>query len=130
MKKLIYANEKYQIWQSTGHESLEDLAEFVVNENYKHHLGNFSYKNINEEIEAVLHEELLYIDNSTIFVVRDNGNKIIGSIRVFKWDKKKILPLQKLFGVNPLIAINPEKDYSYWHIGRFAINSYAGIPTK
>lgn len=108
---------------------LQELAEFVVKENYKHHVGKRPYECIKDEINSVYQEELQYIDSSTIFVVRDNTGKIVGSIRVFKWDRKKILPIQKIFGINPLEAIHAESDYSYWHIGRFAIDSFAGIPT-
>mgnify|MGYP002964840478 FL=1 len=74
-------------------------------------------------------EELQYIDSSIIFAVRNMMGKIIGSIRVFKWDRKKTLPVQKIFGVNPLSSIHTEVDYNYWHIGRFAIDSFSGIPT-
>lgn len=92
-------------------------------------MGNLPYECIKDEINSVYQEELQYIDNSTIFVVRDNTGRIVGSIRVFKWDRKKILPIQKIFGINPLESIHAESDYSYWHIGRFAIDSFAGIPT-
>lgn len=129
MEKLIYANGQYNILQLTGVECFQELAEFVVRENYKHHARYFSNESIQNEINSVYQEELQYIDNSTIFVVRDNTGKIVGSIRVFKWDRKKILPIQKIFGINPLETIHAESDYSYWHIGRFAIDSFAGIPT-
>lgn len=129
MEKLIYTNGQYSIWQLAGKENLYELAEFVVRENYKHHVGNFSSESIKDEIHSVYQEELQYINSSTIFVVRNDASKIIGSIRVFKWDRKKILPLQKIFGINPLLAIHSETDYNYWHIGRFAIDSFAGIPT-
>lgn len=128
MEKLVYANEYYVICL-LDKANLYELAEFVVRENYKHHTGGFSSESIKDEIRSVYQEELRYIDNSKVFVVRNNVRKIIGSIRVFKWDKKKVLPLQKIFGINPLMAIHPESDYSYWHIGRFAIDSFAGIPT-
>ena len=129
MEKLVYANRQYKIWQLKGKENLYELAEFVVKENYKHHVGDFSFQSIKDEIHSVYQEELQYIDNCNIFVDRNDAGKIIGSIRVFKWDRKKILPLQKIFGINPLIAIHPETDYSYWHIGRFTIDSLTGIPT-
>lgn len=87
MEKLVYTNVYYKIWQ-LGKENLHELAEFVVMENYKHHIGNFSSK-YSTEIEKVYQEELQYSDNSTIFVVRNVTGKIIGSIRVFKWDRKK-----------------------------------------
>lgn len=129
MEKLIYVNEQYNIWQLTGEECLQELAEFVVRENYKHHDGDLSSKCIKDEINTVYNEELQYIDNSIIFIVRNNAGKILGSIRVFKWDRKKILPMQKIFGINPLVTIHSESDYTYWHIGRFAIDSFTGIPT-
>ena len=109
MKKLIYSNGLYAICQ-LDKKNLYELAEFVVRENYKHHDGDFSTESIREEIHAVLIPGLRSGD---------------GGLR----DRKKILPLQKLFGINPLKIIHHEKDYSYWHIGRFAIDSFAGIPT-
>ncbi|WP_289073886.1 hypothetical protein [uncultured Bacteroides sp.] len=129
MEKLIYVNEQYNIWQLTGEECLQELAEFVVRENYKHHDGDLSSECIKDEINTVYNEELQYIDNSIIFIVRNNAGNILGSIRVFKWDRKKILPMQKIFGINPLVTIHSESDYTYWHIGRFAIDSFTGIPT-
>ena len=129
MEKLIYTNGQYNIWQLIGKEYLRELAEFVVKENYKHHVGDFSYESIKDEIDSVYQEELQYIDSSTIFVVRNKAGKIIGSIRVFKWDRKKTLPMQKIFGINPLMTIHSESDYSYWHIGRFAVDTFSGIPT-
>lgn len=129
MEKLIYTNGKYNIWLLTEKKCLRELAEFVVRENYKHHMKNFPCKSMKDEINSVYQEELQYIDNSMIFVVRNNVGKIIGSIRVFKWDKKKKLPIQKIFGINPLVSIHSDSDYNYWHIGRFAIDSFAGIST-
>lgn len=129
MEKLIYTNRQYSIWQLTGKECLRELAEFVVRENYKHHVGDFSYESIKDEIDSVYQEELQYIDSSIIFVVRNEAGKVIGAIRVFKWDRKKTLPIQKIFGINPLMIIHSESDYSYWHIGRFAVDTFAGIPT-
>lgn len=127
MEKLIYTNVYYKIWQ-LGKDSLYELAEFVVKENYKHHVCSLSSEYIKDEIDAVYREELLYVASSTIFVVRDKAEKIIGSIRVFKWDRKQTLPIQKIFGICPLSAICSEEDCNYWHIGRFAIDSLAGIP--
>lgn len=128
MKKLVYTNATYQIWQ-LGKENLYTLAEFVVKENYKHHTGSLASESIRDEIEAVYQEELLYADHSQIFMVYDKVGKIIGSIRVFKWDKEQTHPIQKIFGINPLDSIHSEAEYSYWHIGRFAIDSFAGVPT-
>ena len=61
MEKLIYTNGQYNIWQLTGKECLQELAEFVVRENYKHHVGDFSYESIKDEIDSVYQEELQYL---------------------------------------------------------------------
>ena len=107
MEKLVCVNENYRIWQ-LDKESLHELAEFVVTENYKHHVGSFTAASIKAEVDSVFQEELQYIDSSIIFAVRNMMGKIIGSIRVFKWDRKKTLPVQKIFGVNPLSSIHTE----------------------
>jgi len=53
---------------------------------------------------------------------------MIGVIRLMRWDRKFKLPVQKIFGVNPLDAIENIKDNStVWHIGRFVICRSKGI---
>lgn len=128
MQKIIAQTEKYTIWQISA-ENLYELAEFVVRENYKHHVGHYTNEDIQNEIDLVYQEELLYADTSVAFLVRNLQGHIIGSIRIFRWDRHQTLPIQKLFGINPLTSIHAEEEYSYWHIGRFAIDSFAGIST-
>lgn len=128
MEKLIYTNGIYKILQ-IGKENLCELAEFVVRENYKHHVGKFAQEEIDAKITSVYNEELSYAESSYVYVVRNSIGKLIGSIRVFKWDRKKPLPIQKVFGINPLKVIHSESIYDYWHVGRFAIDSFSGIPT-
>ena len=128
MEKFIAQTEKYTIWQ-IGTENLYELADFVVRENYKHHVGHYTSEDIQNEIALVYQEELLYADTSIVFLVRDLEGRTIGSIRIFRWDRHQTLPIQKLFGINPLTSIHAEEEYSYWHIGRFAIDSFAGIST-
>lgn len=60
-------------------------------------------------------EKALYSDTSNIYIARYN-HKIIGSIRVFKWDRKKELPIERMYGINPLKTISHEKYAEYWHI--------------
>ncbi|OJU22599.1 MAG: hypothetical protein BGN92_08535 [Sphingobacteriales bacterium 41-5] len=46
-------------------------------------------------------------------------NKIIGTIKVTKWNRKDTLPIQKLFGID----IKNNKNFAkcnIWHVGRFA----------
>ncbi|MBR4846118.1 MAG: hypothetical protein IKU98_06830 [Bacteroidaceae bacterium] len=128
MEKFIAQTESYTIWKIST-ENLFELAEFVVRENYKHHVGHYTDEEIRHEIELVYQEELLYADTSIAFLVRNLEGRTIGSIRIFKWDRHQILPIQKLFGINPLTSIHAGEEYSYWHIGRFAIDSFAGIST-
>ncbi len=128
MEKQVYANGVYEILQ-LGKEHLYELAEFVVRENYKHHAGVADSEELEKEISKVYKEELSYSVNSYIYVVRSAEGKLIGSIRVFKWDKDKPLPIEKIFGINPLQSIHSEPIYEYWHVGRFAIDSFSGMPT-
>lgn len=128
MKKLVLQNANYCIYQ-VGIEELYELAEFVVKENYKHHVGSYIERALRKEIVSVYNEELSFIDNSLIFVVYNKNEKIIGSIRVFKWNRNVTLPIEKIFGINPLLKIHSDESYNYWHIGRFAIDSFANVPT-
>lgn len=91
MEKFIAQTEKYTIWQ-IGAENLYELADFVVRENYKHHVGHYTSEDIQNEIALVYQEELLYADTSIVFLVRDLEGRTIGSIRIFKWDRHQTLP--------------------------------------
>lgn len=128
MRKIVYRNGNYSIYQ-VGKERLREVAEFVVRENYKHHTGTYDENMVEDEIMSVYKEELAFVDNSLIFVVYDSKDRIIGSIRVFKWNRNKPLPIEKLFGINPLVKIHSEGKYNFWHIGRFAINKELTIST-
>ena len=74
-------------------------------------------------------EEYLYDNKSYIYIARDSFGNIIGCIRSFHWDKHKTLPIEKIYGINPLNAIHQESKYSFWHIGRFAVAKDSGIST-
>lgn len=91
MRKIVYQNGNYSIYR-VGKERLRDVAEFVVKENYKHHTGKYDGNTFEEEIMSVYKEELAFVDNSIIFVYYDSKDRIIGSIRVFKWNRNKPLP--------------------------------------
>ena len=102
-------------------EQLFDLAKFVVNENFKHHTSSIYPENYENDISSIFQEEMLYFKNAGIFVSKDEDNSIIGSIRVLRWNYKDILPIQKIFGINPLLLNGYDINKSIWHIGRFAI---------
>lgn len=125
MKNLILKNGNYCLYQ-VGSSYLRKIAEFIVTQNYKHHLD---LKNVivqTDEIDNVYREEVELADNSLIYIVEDLLGKMIGCIRVAKWDKTKQLPVHKIFNINPLDFIN-SLDYStFWHVGRFAVDSCIG----
>ena len=129
METIINVMPKYEI-SIANQECLEELSRFVVEENYKHHSTNPpSKEKLESDIMTVYNEEkALYSDTSNIYIARYD-HKIIGSIRVFKWDRKKELPIERMYGINPLKTISHEKYAEYWHIGRFAIAKDSGIST-
>lgn len=97
------------------------LAKFVVLENYKHHSNGSLPINYRESIEALYNEEVDYSENSEVFISRNESGEIQGTIRVLKWNYKDELPIQKIFGINPLEITGNTALKSIWHIGRFAI---------
>jgi hypothetical protein len=102
-------------------DQLTELAKFVVEENFSHHCENVTTKELVNDTQEVYDEELNYFKNSEIFVAKDFYGNIQGSIRVIKWDYKVRLPIQKIFNIDPLTALDySEKLSSVWHIGRFA----------
>lgn len=127
MEKIVNTMPKYEI-SISDEECLGELARFVVEENYKHHsaLPACMDKLESEVISVYDEERSLYSDTSSIYIAR-YGNRMIGSIRVFKWDKKRELPIEKLYGINPLKTIPQAADAEYWHIGRFAVDSSSDI---
>ncbi|RLK07693.1 hypothetical protein [Tenacibaculum discolor] len=98
-----------------------DLSKFVVEENFNHHTKKDDFKSNKKDILSVYEEEIGHVKNSKIFVSRDHLGKIIGSIRVLKWNYIDKLPMQSLFGINPLLTIEDRSFNDVWHIGRFAI---------
>lgn len=101
---------------------IKNLSEFVVRENFKHHTKNILPTGYENDVMEIYLEEMNYINNSEIFVTKDASGKILGSIRVLKWDYINTLPLQKIFGINPLSVVGDIPLNDIWHIGRFAIN--------
>ena len=101
---------------------LKDLAEFVVRENFKHHSKNNFPTNYTTDVNAIYDEELNFYDNSEVYITRNQGGTITSAIRVLKWNYIDVLPLQKIFGINPLLAINTPDVKDIYHIGRFAVS--------
>lgn len=99
-----------------------NMSKFIVEENFKHHTSNEFPSNIQEEINSIYKEEMDYVENSKIYSVENDFGKIIGIIRVLKWDFINPLPIEKLFGINPLLCTENKDVNEFWHIGRFAID--------
>lgn len=100
---------------------LLDLAKFIVTENFKHHSNNVLPQDYTNDVNSIHDEEIKYAKNSKVFVVKNKNRKITGAIRVLKWNYSDILPIQKMFGINPLLAITNYNVNEIFHIGRFAI---------
>src|SRR5690606_16427117 len=62
-----------------------------------------------------------YFKNSKVYVAKEFSGNIIGSIRSLKWNYVDILPIQKIFNIDPIIYSNNLLNSEIWHIGRFAI---------
>lgn len=97
------------------------LAKFVVTENFNHHSEGNLPSNYLADVFSVVKEENSFFKNSQIFASKTNLGKIEGTIRVLNWNYKDELPLQKIFGINPLNIIRASSIGPIWHIGRFAI---------
>ncbi|MDR1406855.1 MAG: hypothetical protein LBJ23_02255 [Tannerella sp.] len=122
MEKTIARFMDYSIQESDA-EHLYELAEFVVSENYEHHAGSCDVAAMHVEIMKIYQEELRYMPNSRIFVARDLDDRIIGTIRITRWDYEMKLPMQKLFGEHTLkkVLSRNKAHPAVWHIGRFAV---------
>ncbi len=102
-------------------DELYNLSRFVVSENYKQHSKPKLKDKYAADIQSVFEEEILYMKNAKVFVCKDYYGNILGSIRILKWNTIDILPLQKIFNINPLTDIDHISSKNIWHIGRFAI---------
>jgi len=128
MEKVIWTCSDYSIFR-VGTDRLHDVAQFVVTQNYNHHSSEPIPDTARQEIEDIYREELSYSGNSACFIVRDKEGRIVGSIRVFRWDKRTPTPMQKIFHISPLDMVGDTPATSFWHIGRFAIDSTFGFST-
>jgi len=105
--------------EKLGKHQLSELAEFIVMENFIHHSNGETPEDYNKDIKSIYNEEVKYYSNSEVYVAKDYLGFILGSIRVLKWNYMDLLPLQKIFGINPIMAMKNSNDI--FHIGRFAI---------
>lgn len=102
-------------------DQLLDLARFIVSENFKQHTNCANTMSYKDEVEYIFKEELDYFENAQIYVLKDYDKSITGSIRVLRWNYLDVLPIQKIFNINPIALSDGSHQKSIWHIGRFAI---------
>ncbi len=112
--------KKYYLEKLTENQLL-DLAKFVVTENFKHHSNGGLPKDHKNDVNAIYKEELNFYKNSEVFTTRDKKGSILGTIRVLKWNYVDVLPLQRIFGIDPILAINRPNVNDIYHVGRFAV---------
>ena len=105
--------------EKLGQHQLSDLAEFIVLENFVHHSNGVTPDDYKKDVKSIYNEEMKYYNNSEVYVAKDYLGFILGSIRVLKWNYMDLLPLQKIFGINPINAMKNANEI--FHIGRFAI---------
>ncbi|MCO5237056.1 MAG: hypothetical protein M9933_12380 [Chitinophagaceae bacterium] len=101
------------------------MAEFIVRENYAQHTAPSTFlsgENL-KTVQSILMEDLPMFDDSVICVALEDS-EIVGSVKVTKWNDQIIMPIEKLFGINPARFKNNGVK-SIWHIGRFAISKTA-----
>ncbi|CAI9429639.1 hypothetical protein MSHRCOH1_05455 [Candidatus Ornithobacterium hominis] len=101
---------------------LSDFVKFVVIENYKHHTAGLYDTNFFSNIKSINEMESMFFDNAKIYVNKNDDQNIVSGVRVLKWNCIDELPIQSLFGINPLEIVNIDHYNSIWHIGRLAIN--------
>ncbi|TRX31192.1 hypothetical protein FNW52_18935 [Flavobacterium sp. ZT3R18] len=97
------------------------MSKFVVTENFNHHANEVFSDNYQNDIDSVYKEEMGFLENSKIFIFKNDLDDLIGTIRVLKWDFVNPLPIQKMFGINPFVCTDGNPINEIWHIGRFAI---------
>ena len=118
---------KHSLKRLETHE-IFNMVKFIVNENFNHHMYNASKQHYTSEVNTLYDEELTYYQNSKIYIERDSYGSILGSIRVLKWNFVDTLPIQKLFGINPLYHMDLTKVNDVFHFGRLAIQkSYPSL---
>ena len=123
MDNIISTYKDYSICKLPFDE-LNELAEFVVSENYKHHKKDtYPMMSLKEEIDEVLNDETLFYGISHIIVVRNKKEDIVGTVRMMRWDGRVELPITKFFGINPKELSIGASNSVVWHMGRFAVSS-------
>lgn len=68
-----------------------------------------------------------YVSSSYLFVAENERGDLIGCIRVMAWGHRSVLPIHKIFGIDPHKEIPDSEQFLFWHVGRFAVDSCCNI---
>lgn len=112
----------FKISHLKGKSEIIDLAKFVIMQNFINHQKGKVDESYENDLKEIHEEEVVYYENSKIFISKNEKDEINGSIRVVKWNYRDILPIQKIFNINPIEIIGNSPIRHVWHIGRFAVN--------
>ena len=106
---------------------LKELLQFYLSDIYEHFgFTDYTTEAYENELLSLLNEDKSFYDLSIYYVIRKrNTREIFGAIRITYWDRKTILPIEKLFNINLKEAL--PKRSNLWHIGRFVITKHLPI---
>ena len=102
-------------------DQLFNLAEFIVYENFSKHLDTGLDDYNRNEINEILIEEERFFENAEVYAEKDILGNINGAIRILKWNRRDILPIKKIFNIDPHLWLENNPQIEIYHIGRFAI---------
>lgn len=102
-------------------DQLPNLAEFIVYENFSQHLDTGLEDYNRNEINEILKEEERFFENAQVYAEKDILGNINGAIRILKWNRRDVLPIKKIFNIDPHLWLENNPQIEIYHIGRFAI---------
>lgn len=122
MKKLIKEFDDFSLWEICDKQSLLQVSRLTIYVNYKHHLHQVHYPQ--EELQKLYIEDLKALPASHFYIILNNQDEIVGTIKSQKWDNCSELSIEKDFMVDLKyffrnLSYSPREIY---HVGRFVID--------
>jgi len=122
MKKLVKKYDAFSLWKITEMSELQQVDQFILHVYYYHHLKECFYPQ--QELHDMIKDDIRALPNSSFYVITDDEEEIVGTIKSELWDDRKKLPIEKDFRVdlNQFIQGLSYPPQKVFHIGRFAID--------
>ncbi|WGH76885.1 hypothetical protein P8625_07005 [Tenacibaculum tangerinum] len=111
----------FNISSPVERKEISEIIKFVIQQNFNYHYDEETNISLKSDYKEIYKEEVGFLKNSRIFVFKNDDNEIQGSIRLVKWNYRDILPIQRVFKINPIEVIGNSPIRHTWHIGRFAV---------